>query len=152
MSLKEKIMNDMKTAMKERNALKTGVLRMLKAEIMKKENEKPGAEVHDDDVVALTQKLIKQRNEAAEQFEKGGRPELAQKEKDEAAILENYLPPRVSDEEIRAVVDEVIAETGAGDMSAMGRVMGGSMKKLKETGKVVDGNQVKEIVKKALVK
>ena len=150
MDMKERLLNDMKEAMKAGDKLKTGVIRMLRAEIINKENEKPGAEVDDPAVISLIQKMIKQGKEAAEQYEKGGRPERAELEKQEIQILEAYLPPRMPEWEIKEIIQGVISETGASGPHDMGKVMGVVMKKLKETGKIIEGKQVGEIVKTLL--
>jgi len=122
----------------------------LRAEILNKESEKAGAVVDDAVVFTLIQKLIRQRQEAAEQFDKGGRPELAQKEREETKILEEYLPPPLSEAEIRDILIKVVAETGAVSIRDMGKVMGAAMKQLKDTGKLFDGKQVNLIVKEIL--
>ncbi len=150
MPLKEQIQEDLKAAMKAKDALRTSALRMLRAEILKKENEKAGAKVDDTVVHSLIHTLIKQRKDAAEQYEKGGRPELAEKETAEIKILEAYLPPKMSKEEIKDTITQVIAETGATTMRDMGKVMGLVMRRLKETGKTIDGKLVTALVKSAL--
>ena len=150
MQLKEQIQDDLKAAMKAKDTLRTSTIRMLRAEILKKENEKPGAKVDDPIVHSLIHTLIKQRKDAAEQYEKGGRPELAEKETAEIIILEAYLPEMISEEEIKDAITEVIAETGAATIRDMGKVMGLVMKRLKETGKTVDGKLVNTLVKSAL--
>ena len=150
MPLKEKILEDMKNSMKSGDKLRTGALRMLRAEIMKKENEKAGAVVDDAAVMTIVKKLVKQRKEAAEQFEKGDRQQLAEKEKKEAEILEEYLPPKLTEEDLKQLIQSVMDETGAMSMKDMGKVMGGVMKKIKEDGQVVDGKRVKNLVSEAL--
>jgi len=150
MELKDKILSDMRDSMKERNDLRTNALRMLRAEILKKENEKPGARADDATVLWLVQKLIKQRKEAAELYERGARPELAQKELEEAKILETYLPPEASDEEIAQVIRDIISETGASGVQDMGKLMGPVMARLRETGKTVEGKRVNQLVRTAL--
>jgi len=150
MELKDKILSDMRDAMRAKDSLRTNALRMLRAEILKKENEKPGARVDDATVLWLVQKLIKQRKEAAELYQKGARPELAQKELEEAKILETYLPPEASEEEILQVIKEVISETGASGLEDMGKLMAPVMGRLRETGKTVDGKRVNQLVRSAL--
>jgi uncharacterized protein YqeY len=123
---------------------------MIRAEIQKKEKEKSGSSVTDDVVVQLLQTMRKQHQDSIEQFQLGGRNDLAEKEKAECQIIESYLPERVSPDEIHQVVGEVIKETGAATPRETGKVMGLAMRRLKETGKLVEGAEVKEIVMKSL--
>ena len=111
--------------MREKNAAKLGVLRMLKAAFMNAAIEKSGAQAKLDDAEAVQaiRKQVKQRQDSIESFEKGGRPELAAKEKDELAILQSYLPQAMSAEEIAKAVREAIAEVGATSKAQMGAVM-----------------------------
>ena len=111
--------------MREKNAAKLGVLRMLKAAFMNAAIEKSGAQAKLDDAEAVQaiRKQVKQRQDSIESFEKGGRPELAAKEKDELAILQSYLPQAMSAEEIAKAVGEAIAEVGATSKAQMGAVM-----------------------------
>ena len=111
--------------MREKNAAKLGVLRMLKAAFMNAAIEKSGAQAKLDDAEAVQaiRKQVKQRQDSIESFEKGGRPELAAKEKDELAILQSYLPQAMSAEEIAKAVREAIAEVGATSRAQMGAVM-----------------------------
>lgn len=125
MNLSERVDADLKTAMREKNAAKLGVLRMLKAAFMNAAIEKSGAQAKLDDAEAVQaiRKQVKQRQDSIESFEKGGRPELAAKEKDELAILQSYLPQAMSAEEIAKAVGEAIAEVGATSKAQMGAVM-----------------------------
>jgi len=150
MDMKERLMADLKQSMKNREELRTSTLRMLRAEILNKESEKAGVVVDDAVVFSLIQKLIRQRHDSAAQFEKGGRADLAKKEIDEAAILEQYLPPNLSEEEIRELIKTVIVEIGAMSVQDMGKVMGAAMKRIKETGKMFDGKAVNALVREAL--
>ena len=111
--------------MREKSAAKLGVLRMLKAAFMNAAIEKSGAQAKLDDAeaVQVIRKQVKQRQDSIESFEKGGRPELAAKEKDELAILQSYLPQAMSGEEISKAVREAIAEVGATSKAQMGAVM-----------------------------
>ncbi len=123
MSLKAQINDDVKQAMRsgEKERLKT--LRMITAAI--KQREVDGrTELDDAQVLAVVEKMIKQRRESAEQYREGNRPELAEVEEAEIALLEPYLPEQLSDEELEAAIEEAISETGASDMSGMGQVMG----------------------------
>lgn len=111
--------------MREKNATKLAVLRMLKAAMMNATIEKSGAQgqLSDADAVQVIRKQVKQRQDSIESFEKGGRPELAAKEKDELSILNSYLPQAMSGDEISKIVRETIAETGATSKAQMGAVM-----------------------------
>ena len=125
MSLSQRIDSDLKTAMREKNATKLGVLRMLKAALMNATIEKSGAqgELSDADATQVIRKQVKQRQDSIESFEKGGRPELAAKEKEELSILQSYLPQAMSADEISKLVRETIAEAGASSKAQMGAVM-----------------------------
>ena len=125
MNLSERVDSDLKTAMREKNAIKLGVLRMLKAAIMNAAIEKSGAQnqLSDADVTQVIRKQVKQRQDSIESFEKGGRAELAAKEKDELSILQSYLPQQMSAEELSKIVRETIAEVGASSKAQMGAVM-----------------------------
>jgi len=125
MNLSERVDSDLKTAMREKNATKLGVLRMLKAAIMNAAIEKSGAQgkLNDADAAQVIRKQVKQRQDSIESFEKGGRAELAAKEKEELSILQSYLPQQMSADEISKVVRETIAEVGATSKQQMGAVM-----------------------------
>src|SRR5215831_676189 len=125
MNLSERVDSDLKTAMREKNATKLGVLRMLKAAIMNAAIEKAGAQgkLNDADATQVIRKQAKQRQDSIESFEKGGRAELAAKEKEELALLNSYLPQAMSPEELAKVVRETIAELGATSKAQMGGVM-----------------------------
>ena len=125
MNLPQRVDSDLKTAMREKNATKLGVLRLLKAAIMNAAIEKSGAqgELGDADAIQVIRKQVKQRQDSIESFEKGGRPELAAKEKEELSILQSYLPQTMSFDEISKVVRETIAEVGASSKAQMGVVM-----------------------------
>ena len=147
MSLKDQIINDMTAAMKAQEAARTSTLRMVKAAIMNREKEGGGA-VTDEDVLKLLRSQVKQRRDSVEQYQKAGRPELADKEIAEIAVIETYLPQAASEAEIEQAVSEAIAETGASSMKEMGTVMKAVMPKL--AGKNADGRTVSETVKKKL--
>ncbi|MFL6529362.1 MAG: GatB/YqeY domain-containing protein [Chthoniobacterales bacterium] len=125
MNLQERIDSDLKDAMRAKDAQKLGVLRMLKSALKNVAIEKGGASVTLDDAEAtqVIRKQVKQRQDSIESFEKGGRPELAAKEKEELAILNSYLPQAMSAEELAAAVRETIAEVGATSRAQMGAVM-----------------------------
>ncbi len=125
MSLQQQIDHDLKEAMKARAAEKLSVLRMLKAAIKNAALEKggAGASLDDAETTAVIRKQVKQRHDSIESFEKGGRPELAAKEKVELEILQTYLPQALSAEELAQLVREAIAEAGASSKAQMGAVM-----------------------------
>jgi uncharacterized protein len=124
-NLSERVNSDLKTAMREKNATKLGVLRMLKAAMTNAAIEKSSAqgELSDADAVQVIRKQVKQRQDSIESFEKGGRAELAAKEKEELSILQLYLPQAMSTEEVSKVVRETIADVGATSKAQMGAVM-----------------------------
>lgn len=146
MNLQEKIKSDLLDAARAKDSEKVSVLRMLQAAIKNKQIDLRGAEMTDEIILDVIAKQAKQRKESINEFEKGGRPELAEGEKKELAILESYLPEQVSDEEIEYAVKEIIGEIGA-SKGDFGKVMGAAAKKLK--GKA-DGNRVRVIVERLL--
>ncbi len=147
MSLKQQIISDLTASMKAQDAPRTSTLRMVKAAMMNREIEK-GGELDDDEMSKLLRSLVKQRRDSVEQYEKGGRPELADKEKTEIEVIEAYLPQAASRDEIEAAVAAAISETGAGSMKDMGRVMKAVQAAL--AGKNADGRTVSEVVKAKL--
>jgi uncharacterized protein len=124
-NLSQRVDVDLKTAMREKNATKLGVLRLLKAALMNAAIEKSGAqgELSDADATQVIRKQVKQRQDSIESFEKGGRVELAAKEKEEMSILQSYLPQAMSADEISTIVRETITEVGATSKAQMGVVM-----------------------------
>ena len=148
--LTQKIREDMKTAMKARDNLKVQTLRGALAaftnELVAK-GKKPTDEVDDAMVVLVLKRLGKQRKDSAEQFEKGGRAELAAKEMAELAIIEEYLPQGASQQEIEKVAKEKMAMLGVTDASGIGKLTGVVMK---EFAGRADGNDVKEVLQKLL--
>ena len=147
MSLKDKIVSDMTTAMKAKDAERLSVLRMIKANLMNRQIEK-GSELTDEETTKSLQTLVKQRRDSVEQYEKAGRDELAEKEKSEIAVLEDYLPQSATKEEIEKAIAEAVSETGASSIKEMGAVMKAAQAKL--AGKSVDGKLVSETVKAKL--
>ncbi len=123
MSLRARIQDDIKQAMRAREQDKLATLRLLSAAIKQREVDER-VELADADVLGIVEKLIKQRREAAKQYVDGGRPELAQAEEAEAALLEVYLPPQLDEAAIAGAIDEAVAATGAAGMADMGKVMG----------------------------
>ena len=147
MSLREQIIADLTAAMKAKDAARTSTLRMLKAAIVNRQIEK-GGELDEEELMKLLRSQAKQRRDSVEQFEKGGRQDLADKELAEIAVIEAYLPQAASQEQIDKAVAAAIAETGATSMKEMGAVMKAVMPRL--AGKNADGRVVSEIVKKKL--
>ena len=146
--LKDQIEQDLIIAMKAKEEEQTSVLRMLKSALKNKEIETK-KELEDPDILTVLQSQIKSRRDSVEMYEKGGRPELAEKEKKEIEILSKYLPEQMTKEEIKQQVAAAISETHAQKMSDMGKVMGNLMIKLK--GKA-DPSLVSQIVKDELSK
>jgi len=147
MSLAEKIQSDIVVAMKARDDFKLSVLRMVKAAIQLKEVEKL-RKLDENESIQLLQTILKQRKESIDQFTKGGRPELAEKETKEAALIEQYLPAGASAEEMDAAVLKAIAETGANSMKQMGAVVKAAKAALE--GKTVDGKALSDLVRQRL--
>jgi uncharacterized protein YqeY len=147
MSLRERIVSDMTSAMKARDAARTSTLRMVKAAVQNREIEK-GGELSEEEMTKALQSLVKQRRDSVEQYEKAGREELAAKERAEIAVIEEYLPRAATPEEIGLAVEEAVAEVGATSMKEMGAVMKAAQKRL--AGKSADGRAVSEMVKKHL--
>ncbi len=147
MSLKQQILSDLTTAMKAQDAPRTSTLRMVKAALVNREIEK-GGELDDDEMAKLLRSLVKQRRDSVEQYLKGNRQDLADKESAELAVIEAYLPQAASPAEIEQAVVAAIAESGASSMKDMGKVMKAVQMAL--SGKNADGRTVSEIVKAKL--
>jgi uncharacterized protein len=146
-SLNEQIGGDITAAMKAKDAPRLSALRMLKAAIMNKGVEKH-RDLDDAEVLQVVASLVKQRRDSIEQFDKAGRADLVAKESSEIAVLETYLPPAASPEEIDAAVSAAIAETGAASQKDIGKVMKAVMPKL--AGKHADGRTINEVVRRQL--
>jgi len=149
MSLVEQIQKDITAAMKARDDQRLSALRMVKTALKNREIEKM-APLDDKEAQAVLTTLIKQRKESVEQFTKGGRQEMADKEAAEITLIETYLPKAAGEAEIVAGVKAVIAELGMPTMKDMGTVMKNSMARFSAAGMRVDGKQVSEIVKREL--
>ena len=147
MSLNQRIISDLTAAMKAKDADRLSTLRMVKANLMNRKIEK-GGELTDDEVMKALQSLVKQRRDSIEQYQNAGRTELADKERSELAIIEEYLPQAASAEEIDAAVSSAVTETGATSMKDMGTVMKAAMANL--AGRSADGKAVSEAVKAKL--
>jgi uncharacterized protein len=147
MAFIDKISQDLTAAMRAKDQLRLDTLRMTKAALMNKEVEKKRG-LDDAESQQVVAGMIKQRRDSVEQFRSGGRPELADKEEAEIAILEAYLPPPMDTAELEGIVVAAIAEAGATSPKDMGRVMKGVMTRL--AGRAADGKIVSELVKKKL--
>lgn len=150
MSLKDQIGNDIKAAMKARDKIRLETVRSIKKVILEKESDvRPQGQdqlTPEQELEVVTQ-LAKQRKDSIEQYQAAGRDDLAQKEAQELAILQEYLPEQLADADIEAIIDELIAQTGASGPRDMGKVMGPAMKQMK--GKA-DGAKVQALVKAKL--
>ncbi|MBI5407917.1 MAG: GatB/YqeY domain-containing protein [Nitrospirae bacterium] len=146
MPLSEKIADDYKNALKSGDKNKVSILRMIKAAVKNKEIEK-GASLNDDEINAILRSFVKKAHEAIEQFSKAGRTELEEKEKAELAVVQGYLPKQLGDDEIKAMIKDAVAETGAAGTKDMGKVMKAVMAKAKGQA---DGKLVNALVKEML--
>ncbi len=161
MNLKQRIQQDLKKALKEKDESRVSILRMLVDLIVKKEKEKRFAlkeelseqklqeetQATDQEVLQLISTLLKRAKESIEQFQAGDRPDLAEKEEKEIQVLASYMPEQLTEAEIRVMVQEVIRETGAQSPQDIGMVMSGIMPKVKGRA---DGNLVNKLVKELL--
>ena len=147
MNLEDKINNDLKEAMKAKDAATLRGVRAIKSAILLHKTSGAGVEVTAEDAIKILQKLVKQRKESLGIFEQNGRAELAQTEREEIEVIERYLPKQLSEADIEAVVKNIITETGATGMKEMGKVIGAANKQLagQAEGAVISG-----IVKKLL--
>jgi uncharacterized protein len=150
MSLEQKIMGEMKEAMKSKNEATLRALRAIKAEIIKAKTE-PGAhgEINEEKEVSMLQKMMKQRRDSLEIYQQQSRTDLAQKEEEEIAVIEKFLPQQLTGEELKAELQQIITETGASSAADMGKVMGVATKKL--AGRA-DGKAISATVKELLAK
>ncbi|HNR16458.1 MAG TPA: GatB/YqeY domain-containing protein [Chitinophagaceae bacterium] len=150
MSLEQKVMTELKAAMLAKDEAALRSLRAIKAAILlAKTSEGAGGELKEEDEIKMLQKMVKQRKDSLEIFQQQNRPELAKKEEEEIAVIENFLPKQLSADEIKAVLTKIIAETGATSPADMGKVMGAATKEL--AGKA-DGKTISGLVKELLVK
>ncbi|MBU4030688.1 GatB/YqeY domain-containing protein [Patescibacteria group bacterium] len=149
MSLKEKIKLEIKKAMIGKDALRVSVLRMVMAAVLNKEKEKGASEeeLADEGVMGIISSEVKKRKDSIEQYTKGGRMDLADKEKEELEILSAFLPEQMGEEEVRKIVKEKISQLGASGAQDTGKVMGALMADLKNKA---DGAVVKGIVEEEL--
>lgn len=149
MTVVEQIAKDLTAAMKAQDAARTSVLRMAKAALKNREIDAQH-ELDDAEATKVIQSLVRQREDSAEQYSKGDRPELAAKERAEIEALKAYLPAAASDAEIEDAVARAVAETGASSARDMGRVMKAALQALAESGRAVDGRRVSEAARKRL--
>lgn len=149
MSIPEQIQKDITSAMKARDEARLSALRMIKTALKNREIEKM-APLDDNESLKVLGTLIKQRKESAEQFRKGGRNEMADKEEAEITLIESYMPQAASEEQVVAGVRAVISEMGAPTMKDMGTVMKQVMARFQGAGVRVDGKQVSDVVKREL--
>ena len=147
MTLADQVTSEIAAAMKAKDQGRLSALRMLKAAIMNKGVEK-GRDLEDAEVLQVVSSLVKQRRDSIEQFQKAGRTDLVDKESGEIKVLEQYLPPAVSADEIDAAVAAAIAESGATSVKDIGKVMKAVMPKL--AGKNADGRTINEAVRRKL--
>ncbi len=147
MGLKEQITSDMTAAMKAKDTTRTSTLRMLKAAMVNRQIEK-GGDLDDDELMKLLRTQVKQRRDSIEQYQKGARQDLVDKETAEIAVIESYLPQAASQEEIEQAVAAAIAETGATSMKEIGAVMKAAMARLADRNP--DGRAVSEAARRKL--
>ncbi|MDP1854299.1 MAG: GatB/YqeY domain-containing protein [Candidatus Omnitrophota bacterium] len=148
--LEEKILGDYKQAMKDKDALKVSVLSFLRASLKNAAIDKRKDILSDEEVIAVIKKQVKQRQDSIEQFKQGGRLDLYEKEIKEKEVLESYLPVQLSEEQIRVIINEVIASPGTVlSIAEMGKVMKEVMAK---AGSAADGKLVSNLVREALQK
>ena len=148
--LKDRLSTDLKEAMRARDDVRLRTIRSLRAALMEKEIElREGgvATLTDEQEIAVVQKQAKQRRDSIEQYEQADRADLKQKEEEELAIIEDYLPQQLDDDEIRKVLHEVIAGTGAASPRDMGKVMGAAMERVRG---VADGRRVQQLATELL--
>lgn len=143
MALEEKIEQEFKAALKQRDALKVSTLRMLKAAMNNFKLDKNKKALGDEEIIKIVQRQINQHRDSIEQFEKGKRADLAEKEKKELAILASYMPEQCPPEELKKIVEETVRELGATTRKDMGKVMKAVMEKVKGRS---DGKTVSRIV------
>ena len=146
MTLKERLMEDMKVSMRNKETLKKSVITMIRASVKQKKVD-DRVDVNDDDVIELIAKQLKQRKDALVEFEKAERDDLIAQTKAEIEILASYLPQQLTDEELEAVVRDAVAEVNAQSVKDMGKIMGKVMAVAKGR---VDGKRINEMVKKVL--
>jgi len=143
---KEKLLEDLKAAMKDKDVVKKNTVQMVRAAILQVEKDKQ-IELNDDQILEVIAKEFKKRNDSLADYEKSGREDLINQIKEEMAVLEGYLPKKLSEDEVTEKVKEIITEVGATSMKDMGMVMKAAKEKL---GVTADGKMINEAVKKIL--
>ena len=144
--LKEKLLEDLKNSMKEKNIVRKNVIQMVRAAILQIEKDK-GIEVDDNKILEIIAKEVKTRNDSLEDFEKGGREDLVKQAKEEIEILSEYLPKQLTREELREKLEVIVKEVGATTIKDMGKVMKVAKKQI---GTAADGRSINEVVKELL--
>jgi len=148
MSLSTKIMDEMKNAMREKNTIALEALRAIKSEILLAQTSGGSTEITEADEIKILQKLVKMRKDSAAIFTTQNRPDLAEPELAQVAIIEKFLPAQLSEAEVEAIITKIIAETGASGIASMGKVMGLATAQI---GGSAEGKTISTIVKKLLV-
>lgn len=146
MSLSQQLTEAMKEAMKAKDSLRLNTIRQIRTTVKNREIEER-RELDDQGIVGVISSLVKQRKESAQLYREGGRPDLAEKEEREMAVLQEFLPAQLAEEDIRAIIEEAVAETGAASMKDMGKVM--KVVAARTVGRA-DGRVVSEMVKARL--
>lgn len=144
--LKEKLLEDLKNSMKEKNIVRKNVIQMVRAAILQIEKDK-GIEVDDNKILEIIAKEVKTRNDSLEDFEKGGREDLVKQAKEEIEILSEYLPKQLTREELREKLEVIVKEVGATTIKDMGKVMKVAKEQI---GTAADGRSINEVVKELL--
>mgnify|MGYP004508437253 FL=1 len=144
--LKEKLLEDLKNSMKNKNIIRKNVVQMIRAAILQVEKDK-GIEVTDEQIIEIMAKEAKKRKDSIEDYKKGGREDLVKQIEEEIAIISEYLPKQLSKEEVAEIVKQVIAEVGATSIKDMGKVMKSAKEKI---GAASDGKTINEVVKEQL--
>ncbi len=148
MSLSTKIMDEMKTAMREKNTIALESLRAIKSEILLAQTSANAAELSEADEIKILQKLVKMRKDSASIFQQQNRQDLAEPELAQIAVIEKFLPAQLSEAEVEAIISKIIAKTGASGIASMGKVMGLASAQI---GGAAEGKTISTIVKKLLV-
>lgn len=144
--LKEKLLEDLKIAMKEKNVNRKNTVQMVRASILQVEKDKK-IELNDDQILEVIAKEFKKRNDSLSDYEKSGREDLINQIKEEMTVLEEYLPKKISEEELTEKIKAIISNVGATSMKDMGKIM---KQAKEELGVTADGKMINEIVKKLL--
>lgn len=145
--LEEKILNDYKEALKTRDTLKSSLLSCLRAEFLNAQVAKKKTSLEDTDIIVIVKKQIKQHQDSIEQFKSGNRDDLADKEIKELEILKIYLPPQISDTELKVIIEEIVKSTGAQGLKDMGKVMKEAAARI---GQSADSKLISDLVKAKL--